>query len=431
VQLMQKRERKTRARFVAVNSLGAFAAFFTVQTAGFRVANAETISVDTAHALYHESPTGSKMTVYTPSLNVKATPASWFDIKAGYEADVVSGASVAVKAGPAYQATHPGADVVTSASVRDYRHKAAGGVRLSKDDVDVNLGGSYSTENDYKSRTLNIAVRTDAYEHNTQFELSYARSFDLSCDRIQSTTDGFALFRALEDASGCFTSAQDRRTRDLVSDSFQGSYTQSWTPALMTQVVYTAQILNGFQSNPYRSVIVGEGLKAQEHHPDLRSRHALTLRLNWYLAPIKSVLRFGVRAYADSWAMKSITGDLEIERYVAERVRFALHGRFYKQSGAVFWSDDYSGGDPPLGPRGQYFSGDRELSPFMSAVVGTRLAYLHEAKPDAKMLGFISSVKLSANLDVMQFFYQDYTLGGVSIGNARALLGVLSLGASF
>jgi hypothetical protein len=390
----------------------------------------DTVAVDTSHALYHESPTRSKMTVYTPSLAVKASPASWLDVRAEYEADVVSGSSIAVKAGPAYQATHSGADVVTAASVKDYRHKAQANLALRKDDVELTLGGIYSTENDYKSRTLNVAVRTDAYQHNTQFELSYARSFDLSCDRTQSTTDGFARFRALEDSIGCFTLAPERQQRDLVSDALQGSYTQAWTPTLMTQLVYTAQILNGFQSNPYRSIIVGEGIKAQEHHPENRARHALALRTNWYVSPLKSVIKLGVRGYADSWSVKSVTAELEVERYVAERVRFALHGRFYKQTGAVFWSDDYTGGDAPLGPRGQYFTGDRELSPFFSATLGTRLAYAKEAKPNAKMLGFLQSVRLAGNFDVVQFFYQDYTLGGTSVGNARAYLGVLTLGAS-
>ena len=43
-----------------------------------------------------------------------------------------------------------------------------------------------------------------------------------------------------------------------------------------------------------------------------------------------------------------------------------LRARVYHQTGAVFWSDDYTGGDPPLGPKGQYWTGDRELSPFNS-----------------------------------------------------------------
>ena len=74
------------------------------------------VQVDTAHTLYLESPTRTNMTVYTPGIDLAATPFTWMTVKGGYEADVVSGASVAVKAGSAYQSTNPGVDVVTTAT---------------------------------------------------------------------------------------------------------------------------------------------------------------------------------------------------------------------------------------------------------------------------------------------------------------------------
>ncbi|OJY31082.1 MAG: hypothetical protein BGO98_45180 [Myxococcales bacterium 68-20] len=401
-----------------------------------RVASAQVAQVDTAHTFYHEAPTRTNMTVYTPGVDVAVTPAEWVTVRGGYEADIVSGASVATKAGSAYQSVNPGVDVITTASVKDFRHSPRGGFTLRKGDVAYTASYTYGTENDYKSHSIFVGARTDAFDHNTQFELSYARNFDSVCDRVQAVEDTPPRFRALEDSSGCFTSEERRRRRALSIDGFQASWTQAWTPTFASQLVYTAQLLDGFQSNPYRSIIVAQGLKAQEHHPDVRVRQALALRFNWYLRPIKVALRLTGRVYRDTWDITSGTGELEAERYLVEGLRLAARGRFYRQTGALFWSDDYTGGEPPLGPKGQYFTGDRELSPFWSLGLGARVTYtIHPtAKPEggtARLLGIFTNAKLGSSADVMQFSYDEYTLAGVPITNARAYIIGATAGAAF
>ena len=133
------------------------------------------------------------------------------------------------------------------------------------------------------------------------------------------------------------------------------------------------------------------------------------------------------RGYWDTWDVKSVTGEAEFEKYFGESFRAQLRGRVYRQSGALFWSDDYTGGDAPLGPKGQYFTGDRELSPFTSVLVGLRATYT--VTPErGRLLGMMRSLKLTASGDAMQFDYDEYTLGGSTISNARAY--VLGLAAS-
>jgi hypothetical protein len=392
-------------------------------------ARAEVVTFDTTHTLYHESPTRTKMTVYTPGADLEVAPSEWLKIRAGWRADVVSGASVAVKAGPAYQATHPAADVVTSASVHDVRNQARGGFTLKKENVELVGSYAFSTEHDYRSHSIFVAARTDTHEHNSQFEISYARNFDSVCDRVQATTDAPPRWRALEDSSGCF--ARDnplRTTRDVAVDGFQGSWSQSWTPVFVTQLVYSAQVVHGFQGNPYRSVILGEGLKAQEHEPENRAREALALRANYFIKPIRAVARLGLRAYYDTWDVKSGTVEAELDKYWGEALRTALRGRFYKQTGAVFWSDDYTGGNAPLGPKGEYWTGDRELSPFSSWLVGVRAVYTLRPQT-GRLLGLMTTFKVTASGDAMFFNYEDYTLGGTPVGNARAY--IAGLAASF
>jgi len=399
-------------------------------------AHAQVVQVDTAHTFYHEAPTRTNMTVYTPGVDVAATPAEWITVRGGYEADVVSGASVATKAGPAYQSVNPGVDVITTASVNDLRHSPRGGFTLRKGDVAYTASYTYGTENDYRSHSLFIGARTDAYDHNTQLEISYARNFDSVCDRVQAVNDTPPRFRALEDSSGCFSDDALRRRRPLSIDGFQASWTQAWTPTFATQLVYTAQILDGFQSNPYRSIIVAQGLKAQEHHPEVRVRQALALRFNWYLRPIKVALRVTGRVYRDTWDITSGTGELEAERYLLEGLRVSARGRFYRQTGALFWSDDYTGGDLPLGPKGQYFTGDRELSPFWSLGLGLRATYMIHPTPKpeggrSRLLGIFTHAKLGASADAIQFDYDEYTLAGIPITNARAYILGATAGAAF
>ncbi len=418
---LQLRARSTRAVFAS--ALGA------ALLAWAPSARAQAVVFDTAHTLWHEAPTRTNMTVYTPGAAISATPAPWVTVRGAWEADVVSGASVATKAGPAYQGVNPGVDVVTTASVKDFRQAPSAALTLRKGDVSYTASYTYGTENDYRSNSLFVAARTDVFQHNTQLELSYARNFDKVCDRIQGVNDKASRFRALEDSSGCFSGDAVARTRrDLGIDGLQATWSQSWTPVFATQLVYTAQILDGFQSNPYRSVILGQGIKAQEYHPQHRTRQSITARANLYVRPLKLAVRLSGRGYRDTWGITSGTGELEAERYLFEGFRISARGRYYRQSGAVFWSDDYTGGDAPLGPKGQYWTGDRELSPFSSIGLGFRATYgIAPEKP----IWIISAVKASIAADAIQFSYDEYTLGGTPITNARAYILGANLSLSF
>jgi hypothetical protein len=386
---------------------------------------------DTAHSVFYEAPTRTHMFVYSPSVDAQASPWAWLDVRAGWEADVVSGASVATKAGPSYQGTHPGADVVSTASVRDLRNMARGEIALKGEQTSLTGGYAYSTEHDYMSNSFHVNARTDVLQHNTQLELSYARNFDTICDRVQSDQETSPTrWIALEDSSGCFTSDPTRTTHSIGIDTFEASWGQAWTPVVETQVAYSAQLIDGFQSDPYRSVVLGEGLKAQEHVPDDRARQAVTARLAWYLRPMKAAVRLSLRGYYDTWAIASGTAELEFEKAFGESLRLMARARVYKQSGAVFWSDDYTGGLSPLGPRGQYWTGDRELSPFWSWLAGVRLVWTIVPER-GRLLGFIESFKLAASGNVATYSYDQYTLGGVPLSGTEAYVATVSLGLGF
>jgi hypothetical protein len=371
------------------------------------------------------------MFVYSPAVNLAATPWDFLTVNAGWEADVVSGASVQIKAGAAYQANHPGADVVTTASVHDFRNSAIGGLTLRKDAVSFTFGYNYSTEHDYRSNSFNVAARTETYEHDTQLEIDYAHNFDEVCNRVQDALDTSpTLYHALEDSTGCFTSNALRTTDPLAIDSLQASWSQAWTPIFQTQLVGTLQVVSGFQSDPYRSVVIGQGVVAQENVPNLRIREAIAVRANIFFRTLKAALRLSGRLYQDSWDITSGTGEAEFEKYIGAPFRISLRGRFYIQDGAIFWSDDYTGGAAPLGQKGAYWTGDRELSPFWSWSIGTR-SVLTLTPSTGRILHIMTQLKLSGSFDVVTPYYSQYTLGGVPISNTQEYIGQLSLMALF
>ena len=122
-----------------------------------------------------------------------------------------------------------------------------------------------------------------------------------------------------------------------------------------------------------------------------------------------------MRGYWDTWNVSAGDVDAELEEYITDSFRITLRGRIYAQTGAIFWSDDYTGGE---GPKGQYWTGDRELSPFVSYMGGLRLIYT--AHPEKRVLGLISGFRAGLSGDVIQYVYSDFTLAGTPIGNARS-----------
>ena len=91
----------------------------------------------------------------------------------------------------------------------------------------------------------------------TELDLSYARGFDEVCTTSYSDTTPPSARQALDSSDGCFSSDDpDRATRDIELDNYQGAWTQSFTPVLTAQFIFTGQLQNGFLENPYRSVVI-------------------------------------------------------------------------------------------------------------------------------------------------------------------------------
>ena len=383
-------------------------------------ARAET-GASTTTTLFAESGGDLNTTVITPSVNASVDIGEPVTVQAGWEADIVSGASVAVVDAPG------DVDAITSAtSYNDLRQTVGGSVTLRGDTTSLTAGYGYGFENDYRSHGLSLAARAELFERTMALEVSYARGFDQVCNLRQPRAQEAVDRGRLPNSEGCFDDgAEDRESLSLSLQTFQGAWTQAWSPVITTQVTLTAQVLNGYQGNPYRGVWLGR-TSAQENHPENRARYAAGLGLRWWLEPINGAVRLFARAYRDTWDVQSFTGELAYTQMLGDALRVQGRGRYYVQGGAAFYSDDYT-----RFPRGQYFTGDRELSPFSSFTVGGRITYGLPPDDDGEVLGFLSSFDLALKADYVRYDFGDFRYGRVQVPNNNAFVATLSIEALF
>ena len=391
-------------------------------------ADAQVLDVDLGSNVYLEPSKTSKLTVINPSIGLTGHIAGVVDVQASYEADIVSGATESIKGGRLARV-----DIVSSATkFDDTRHVASGGVTINRESTQLGLGYSYGTESDYRSHAISVSAGTTFFQKNTELLLSYARGFDQVCTTNYGEADAPSLRQPLDASTGCFTDADNRATRDVDLDNFQAGWTQAWTPVVASQVVLSAGLQHGFLENPYRAVIIApSGDQALEHHPDNRARAALALRGRLYVRAIETAFSAGARFYRDTWDVFGQNYELAAERYLFEGLRVQLRGRYYTQTAALFYSDDYTGGEPTDGPNGQYWTGDRELSPLSNLQYGGRVVFAKRGASGARLLGIFLGFSASASLDVINTSLDHFTWGGQDPDDTFGLLGSLGIQSEF
>lgn len=389
---------------------------------------AQVASLDLGTALFVEPSKRSNLTVVNPTAALSVAPSDWLSLQAGYEADIVSGASESLKGGRLSNV-----DIVTSAThFADTRHVATGGFTITRANTHLSGSYSYGTEHDYRSNAFSVSAGTDFLQKNTQIELSYGRGFDRVCTTNYAASTAPSSRLALDNSQGCFTDTTNRASRDINLDNFQLGWTQTWTPAFATQLVLSAALQHGFLGNPYRSVVIAPaGDQALENHPDNRGRGAVGLRGKYYVRSWQTAFTGSARLYRDTWDIFGQTYEVNAERYVLPWMRLLVRARYYTQSKALFWSDDYTGGEPASGPRGQYWSGDRELSPLSSYLVGARALATFEGRPGARVAGLFLSFSGSLGMDMLKTNLRDFTLGGRAPDDTLALLWTLGFRGEF
>lgn len=396
------------------NSLRALGWLAWLATSGARA----DASLDLGTTYFAESGGPLHMDVLIPSAEFSLDLAEPIAVAAGWSADIVSGASVAVVDAPAADV-----DAISAASVSDMRNEFAGRVSLRDGTASVDLGYGHAFERDYRSDSFSVGAQTELFDRNTGLSIGYARAFDRVCDVGGSFEP--VMKPRLSSSDGCFGEGAEHAERELAVHTFQAGWTQAWTPRLTMQLSATAQLLHGFQVNPYRAVRIGK-TAAQEYHPTDRARYALGLGLRYWITALSGALQVEARAYRDTWAVASLSSELAYEQSLLGALRLRARGRYYTQGAASFYSDDYV-----LAPRGRYFTGDRELSSMRSLLVGGQLVWNMEANESGNVLGFLSDLSLLFKLDLLQTFFDDFHYDRADVPNTLAWIWALEARATF
>jgi hypothetical protein len=346
-----------------------------------------------------QEPSNANMgiTVVHPQLDVGTTLGPDFRLATGYSVDIVSGATPRI-----FGPRTGGVDVVTSASkFDDIRHQVGGTLGYERPTSSLALSGSYGWEKDYRSATVTGATRTDLLDHNFTLGLSYTHNFDSVCDNNNVAAIGRPLdLKPLETSTACFTGAAEVVTHKLHIDTFQPSLSWTVTPRTVLEIGSTIQLLDGFQSNPYRQVLLGRDHRTpQERLPQFRQRYAVYARAGYALPAVRASMMATGRLYQDSWAVQAATGEVLLNKYFGQSFLITLRGRYHLQSGASFYRDAI--GYLNLGPGGQFWTGDRELSPMSNYLAGGKVALLR--RPEQERSSWFVEMELNLKYELLLY----------------------------
>jgi len=380
-------------------------------------------SVDTTTTVFYEKGGPLNMTVVNPSVKANADVVEELALHAGWQADVVSGASVAVVDAPGGSSV----DAVTSATtLYDLRQVASGGLTLRSDVARLDASYAYGFEKDYTSHAFSMNAATELFDRNTTLELSYSRGWDSVCDLSQPQAEKAVERQRMPTSDGCFEKNKGRVSRSLDLHSVQGAWTQAWTPIFNTQLIVSSQLMHGFQANPYRAIWLGRAA-VQEHHPNDRARYAVGIGARIWLRPIGGALQAQLRGYRDTWGIQAVSAELAYERGLGQLFRLRVRGRYYQQGSAAFYSDDYA-----LSPQGEYFTGDRELSSMSSWLGGAQISFAPAGNDSTgKVLRIFDSLRLVLKGDFLAYDFSNFHYGQAAIPNRRAVFGTLGIDATF
>ncbi|MBK7188638.1 MAG: DUF3570 domain-containing protein [bacterium] len=218
---------------------------------------------------------------------------------------------------------------------------------------DVQSGYYVSSESDYFAQMLSFGWDRDLKGDN----LNLAAGLSYGWDSIEPLADDGA------------TAAP--ATRSTLHGSLVA--TRILDPRTTLRVGAEFDRVSGQQHDPYRSVNAG-GAIVRERHPDERLRRDVFVRASRWLGN-RSSLKADYRLYGDDWDVSSSTWGLRLAQYVTDDLVIAYRYRYYTQSAAWFYSDDYDLTDGIDG----YRTGDYRLGDFGAHLFGGRITWTPSA----------------------------------------------------
>ena len=302
--------------------------------------------------------------VITPGINASiVSPTAGWNVGAHYILDIVSAASP---------------DLVSEASPPFHEARNAGGVTAGYKPGLYGVQGNFniSSEPDYLSTTVGLALTADLNDKLISPRLSYSFSYD----KIGRGPDNW--LNDIDPGKGV-----------LQTHEVEGSVSFVLSPTSIILLGGTAQFERGDQSKPYRYVplfdpvtvapFVPKGAvidlvnrvrlppRPLEQLPTERDRYAVGGRYNKRIGG-NGTLRIEERLYFDTWQTKATSTDSRYMLDLGKRLRIWPHVRVHAQTGANFYQLAYSAHFDQNGALvlPTYRSGDRELAPLITITGG-------------------------------------------------------------
>ena len=137
----------------------------------------------------------------------------------------------------------------------------------------------------------------------------------------------------------------------------------------------------------------------QEHIPDTRARWSVSARLNRYLPKLHRRRRTSTRASTTTpGAWSAATSSSATRSTSASSCCCASSARVYQQTAATFFKDAFF--YETESTAGEYFTGDRELSPVRNATLGAKLTLI-TIGDDKPVWGLFDKLQLNVKGDIM------------------------------
>ena len=310
-----------------------------------------------AEALYHLYK-GGGVTADGPALLVRKSLADKVSLSGSYYVDAVSNASI---------------DVVTTASPFKETRKAYDlGVDYAYRDSLMSLGVYRSKEPDYQADSFSLDVAQEVFGNMTTIALGYTRGVDKV---LKSNEPSFA--------------------DNAKHWQYRLGVTQVLTPRMLASANLEVVSDDGFLGNPYRVARVF-GTTVAERMPRTRTSRAVKFRVIGDLGD-RNAARAEYRYFWDTWDIKAHTLEAGYSRYVGSDWLADGFTRFYKQSSALFYSNNATS-------ETLYVSRNRQLSAFRSFGLGGKLSYVAKRVPGQYELRIVGSYER------IRFDYSDFTL---------------------
>jgi Protein of unknown function (DUF3570) len=313
---------------------------------------------DKAELLVH-SYDGGGVRATGPAFLVRKSVADKVSLSGQYYVDAVSNASI---------------DVVTTASpFRETRKAYELGAQTVVRDATLSLSVSSSSEPDYLAKAVNFDVAHEVFGGMSTISLGYTQG----ADKVGK-----------KGVVGWIDEARHWQ--------YRAGLTQILSPTWLLSLNAEALLDSGELGSPYR-VARQFGAAVAERNPRTRSARAVKLRSlvdtgQWLPG---SAVRAEYRAYWDNWQIRAGTAEFGFSKHLGERFLLDTSLRLYRQSKALFYSDDAQ--TDPL-----YLSRNRQLSNFNSTGLGATLSYTWPGLP----AGY--SLKLNAALEHKSFRFKDF-----------------------